>query len=525
MTDVLAPGAFTRRPAISARSLSAALGLPPPTDEQVAVIEAPMEPLLVVAGAGAGKTETMAARVVWLVANRMVSPDEVTGLTFTRKAAAELAARIRRRLAMLAASSAMLRWDPDGSTRAVLRAADPEVSTYHAYAGGSSPTTACCCRSNRRRRCCRRPSSGRSHSRVVGGWTDDLETSKTPQGVTESVLSLYSDAAEHLVDLTAIARSGTELHRLIDTLPPGPRQRAEPAQALRAMQEGRRRTPPAGPAGAALGRHHARPERPRLRQSDVARGAPRPRPSRGRRGRARDRPRRSPRRVPGHRPFSTDPVVAIVRWTVGTRPPARRVTAVGDPIQSIYGWRGASAANLPRFATDFPTASGAPAPRRELLTSWRNPRTALRLANRVSEDLRAAGIPVSVLRSRDDAPEGTVDVALHETVEDERVWIADAVVEEYDTAEKGRGLAAHHRDPRAPQRGLGAPGREARGARHPRRGGRDRRAAVRPRDPGHRGHAAPHGRPDGRYRGDATAHRRAVPPGRRRPRRAVASGP
>ncbi|MCE9515520.1 MAG: UvrD-helicase domain-containing protein, partial [Mycobacterium sp.] len=49
--------------------LAVALGLPEPTDEQAAVIAAPPGPLVVVAGAGAGKTETMAARVVWLVAN------------------------------------------------------------------------------------------------------------------------------------------------------------------------------------------------------------------------------------------------------------------------------------------------------------------------------------------------------------------------------------------------------------------------------------------------------------------------
>ena len=36
------------------------------------------------------------------------------------------------------------------------------------------------------------------------------------------------------------------------------------------------------------------------------------------------------------------------------------LTAVGDPIQSIYGWRGASATNLPRFTTDFPRADGSP---------------------------------------------------------------------------------------------------------------------------------------------------------------------
>ena len=99
MTDV-----DVRRARVSATSLAAALGLPLPTTEQVAVIEAPLEPLLVVAGAGAGKTETMASRVVWLVANGLVSPDEILGLTFTRKAASELGARIRRRLSMLALS-------------------------------------------------------------------------------------------------------------------------------------------------------------------------------------------------------------------------------------------------------------------------------------------------------------------------------------------------------------------------------------------------------------------------------------
>jgi DNA helicase-2/ATP-dependent DNA helicase PcrA len=46
--------------------------LPAPTAQQAQVISAPVEPLLVVAGAGSGKTETMAARVLWLVANAQV---------------------------------------------------------------------------------------------------------------------------------------------------------------------------------------------------------------------------------------------------------------------------------------------------------------------------------------------------------------------------------------------------------------------------------------------------------------------
>ena len=71
----------------SPAQLARLLGLAEPTAEQAAVIAAPAQPLAVIAGAGSGKSETMAARLVWLVANGMVRPERVLGLTFTRKAA------------------------------------------------------------------------------------------------------------------------------------------------------------------------------------------------------------------------------------------------------------------------------------------------------------------------------------------------------------------------------------------------------------------------------------------------------
>ena len=86
---------------LSALEVAAALGQPPPTPAQQRVIEAPPTPALVVAGAGSGKTETMSGRVVWLVANGHVRRDEILGLTFTRKAAGELAERIGARLAVI----------------------------------------------------------------------------------------------------------------------------------------------------------------------------------------------------------------------------------------------------------------------------------------------------------------------------------------------------------------------------------------------------------------------------------------
>ena len=132
-----------------------------------------MRPLLVVAGAGSGKTETMASRVVWLVANGHVEPDQVLGLTFTRKAATELAERIGRRLRRLRHVGM---WAPaQEPDDAEVLGGTPTVSTYHSYAGrlvrehalrlGWSPS----------RGCCPRPLPGSSPQRwssaMTGRWT------------------------------------------------------------------------------------------------------------------------------------------------------------------------------------------------------------------------------------------------------------------------------------------------------------------------------------------------------------------
>src|SRR4029079_14977108 len=68
------------------------------SEEQLAAITAPLEPGVIIAGAGSGKTTVMAARVVWLVGTGAVRSEQVLGLTFTRKAAAELSARVRTAL-------------------------------------------------------------------------------------------------------------------------------------------------------------------------------------------------------------------------------------------------------------------------------------------------------------------------------------------------------------------------------------------------------------------------------------------
>ncbi|MGC4933718.1 ATP-dependent helicase [Gordonia sp. DT30] len=419
------------RPRVSAASLAAALGLPPPTPEQVEVIEAPTEPLLVVAGAGAGKTETMASRVVWLVANGIIGPDEILGLTFTRKAASELGARIRRRLSMLAGSPALVNWDPDGSLAARLGAGDPEVSTYHAYAGRLIADYGLLLPVEPHATLMSETELWQMAFGVVSSWTGPLTTAKVPASVTEAVLRLFGEMSEHLVDLDALTTWGDELYRMVDDLPKAPRQRGGPNAALRTVQEVIDERRELLPLVAALMRTMA--EQAVLdfgSQMSLAARLVAANPE------VVAAQRQSFRAVLLDEYQDTGHSQRVLLSALfGGRPgPAANpvaVTAVGDPIQSIYGWRGASAANLPRFATDFPRADGSPAHRRELLTSWRNPVQTLRLANEASEELRRRGVPVSVLRPRPDADTGSVTVALTETVLDERAWLADQIAARY----------------------------------------------------------------------------------------------
>jgi len=51
-------------------------------------------PLLIVAGAGTGKTHVVTSRIAWLIAEKRARPDEILALTFTEKAAAEMEARV-----------------------------------------------------------------------------------------------------------------------------------------------------------------------------------------------------------------------------------------------------------------------------------------------------------------------------------------------------------------------------------------------------------------------------------------------
>src|SRR5690242_20660999 len=108
----------------------------------------------------------MAARVVWLVAIGAVLPEQVLGLTFTRKAAQQLGARVRSRLRRLAGSRLLDELDPSGERRAALLAGEPTVATTTPTPDGWSASTPCACPPSPPRGCWGRRRRGSSRT----GW-------------------------------------------------------------------------------------------------------------------------------------------------------------------------------------------------------------------------------------------------------------------------------------------------------------------------------------------------------------------
>ncbi|MGY1717080.1 ATP-dependent helicase [Geodermatophilus sp. SYSU D01106] len=387
-----------------------------PSDEQARVVSAPADrPLVVVAGAGSGKTETMAARVCWLVANELVAPDAVLGLTFTRKAASELNERIRIRLGALARHPGT---DPELRER--LAVAMPTVSTYHGYAASLV--------SEHGLRIGVEPGAGvlgpamcwGQAASVVSQWTGDMaDVPLTPLTTVEDVLALAGELGEHDVSADALRSWTARLERQVAGYPDAKGKRGPYAPVLEMLARQRARVALLPLVEAFEGRKRAAGAIDHSDQVALAAKVAVSAPEVGRRERARWR-------IVLLDEYQ-DTSVGQLRMLEALfgRTSGHAVLAVGDPRQSIYGWRGASAGTIERFARTFPGLRGREAQRLTLATSWRNDGAVLDVANAVAGMLPAPDVPLPDLAPAPGAGRGLVTAGLYATVAEETEALAD----------------------------------------------------------------------------------------------------
>lgn len=429
MTAEASPTVVGPRRFESTDDLIEALGIPFSL-QQLTAITAPLEPGVIIAGAGSGKTTVMAARVVWLVGTGHVRPEEVLGLTFTRKAAAELSTRVRS--ALLSAGVI----DEQG----VDEAGEQLIMTYDAFAarlvaehglrlGVESESTMIT-----------GAARFRLASRVVEAAAGPFEqiSRLRPQTVTERVLQLDSDLQQHLVPTAALDRHARHWRLAFQAAPVNNRgaMYAEVKRALAAIDERLE-------LASLVNDYQALKRRLGVVEfADQMAVAARL---------ATEVPevsallRNEFKVVLLDEYQDTSAAQAIMLRGLFSGPDERTgrghpVTAVGDPFQAIYGWRGAAASNILEFAQQFPRADGRPSRRFALTVNRRSGQTILDVANVLSEPLRADNsltspesveVPESglgMLYAPPEAGAAEVRAATFHTWAEEVTWIADQVI-------------------------------------------------------------------------------------------------
>jgi DNA helicase-2/ATP-dependent DNA helicase PcrA len=389
-----------------AEALAAARGMPAqhPTAQQRAVIEAPLAPALVVAGAGSGKTETMANRVLWLLANGLVEPAQVLGLTFTRKAAGELGLRIRERIAELEAVGLL-------PARDVFDA--PMVATYNSFANTLYRDSAILLGREGDAPVLGEAAAWQLARGVVIRSRDARlpDLGKNLDALTKAVLAVARGVSEHAGDLDDLRALAARLGALAGLPTNDPVDRFERLPAVELAEQLGALEVLADLAAAYDAEKVRRGVVEYADQVTLALRIAQQQPALG--ADLRDR-----YRVVLLDEYQDTSVVQtrLLAELFGGSP----VMAVGDPNQSIYGWRGASAANLDQFAELF----GAQA-RFALSTSWRNGTGILDAANHLVAPFAGRGVAVEQLEASPVASGRAVDVMFPETVAGEAAAVAD----------------------------------------------------------------------------------------------------
>ncbi|GAA1972881.1 ATP-dependent DNA helicase AdnB [Nocardioides panacihumi] len=386
----------------------------PASPEQWEAITAPLEPVVVIAGAGSGKTTLMAARVVYLVVTGQVRPDQVLGLTFTTKATAQLRAKIRQALD----NAGVLEEDEDGEVL------EPTVATYNAYAAGlltdhglrigHEPDTRVITDAARYQL------GARAIDRHAG---EVMLLSDHPPTVIQWLLALDSSLNEHLRGPDDVRAHDAEMRRGFE-------------RALAEEQAGKARKTWLEPVAKAIDAAERREELLQLVEtyrrvkadlrlmdfSDQIALAARladEQPDVG----AAERERFRVVMLDEYQDTSTAQAIMLSRLFGG----GHAVMAVGDPNQAIYGWRGASVSNILGFADTFPRRDGGEVGLFHLTVNRRSGSEILGVANDLARPLYDAtpGVRPLVPDSRKGA--GRVTAQVFERQDDELAWLAQEI--------------------------------------------------------------------------------------------------
>ena len=405
----------------SPEQLSDVLGLPF-SQQQLQAITAPLQPGVIIAGAGSGKTTVMAARVVWLVGSGQVAPEQVLGLTFTRKAAAELSARVRAALQRAGVVD----------TSGVDEAGEQLVLTYDAFATRlvsehglrigveSDPVMIT------------GASRYRLAARVVTNAAGPFEhlSRFIPATLTERLLKLDADLTSHLVTTEQVGVHAREYLKALDEAPLN-RNRREFASVRQARDTAEQRLELLGltTAYAALKRRLGYVEF--ADQMAVAARLAEQVPA------VSELIRWQFRVVLLDEYQDTSSAQAALLRALFSGPDAGRgrghaVTAVGDPHQAIYGWRGAAASNILQFSHDFPTRDGLPAASFALTVNRRSGPVILAAANDLATGLRAdpllaTGNHALQLTAPPGTPSGAIEVASFSTWPEEVAFVGERI--------------------------------------------------------------------------------------------------
>jgi DNA helicase-2/ATP-dependent DNA helicase PcrA len=381
-----------------------------PSAEQMVAITAPLEPSMIVAGAGTGKTTVMAGRIAWLIMTQQVAPDRILGLTFTTKAANELLTRVRGFL------KAALTYLPEDS--AYLDLGEPVISTYNAFGSRLLKEHALRLGLEPDARVVVDATRYQLAVRVVCQSNYDLGgLGYSPTTAVSEMLKLDEQCSNYLVSPDFLIEKDTE--RLV-ALESVEKKQELTNDMIKTCQK-----------RIALARlvtdfRQAKLTNDVIDYSDQIRlAAQAAQNSQAMRDILKEQFHVV--LLDEYQDTSLSQKV-LLQELFGQGHP---VMAVGDPCQAIYGWRGAEITNMENFKNDFECKVGdawEPAKVYKLTANRRSGKNILSAANSLSDKLREIHPEIVELVAADDAkPAGEIHTALLPTFADEVDWVCDQI--------------------------------------------------------------------------------------------------